>query len=96
MSPVAIVISLLRKSYTKTGAISAVEAVPGALAALVAVLVCRYAKVEISDVELFAIYTAGPAISSYVLGTIRHTFNDIMTAFQRGTSEPTTQKEPST
>lgn len=92
MNPLALVISVIRKSYNKTGATSAIEAGAGGLAAFIAVAGCRHFGVELSETEVGMIYSAGPTISSYVLGTIRHVYNDIMMAFQRGTSEPRSVK----
>ena len=84
--PMGIILRIVRN---RTGATSAVEAAVGAVAFLVAVHLATKAGIELDKDEVAYIMAAGPVISSQVLGTIRHVYHDIMTAFQRGTSEPT-------
>ena len=71
----------------RTGATSAAEAAVGAVAGLLAVWAARKAGLQLGEAEVSAIIAAGPVISSQILGTARHVYNDIMTAFQRGISE---------
>ena len=80
---------ILRVVRNRTGATSAVEAAAGAVASLVAIHAATKAGIDLDKDEVAYIMAAGPVISSQVLGTIRHVYHDIMTAFQRGTSEPT-------
>ena len=80
---------ILRVVRNRTGATSALEAAAGAVASLVAIHLAAKAGLELDKDEVAYIMAAGPVISSQILGTIRHVYHDIMTAFQRGTSEPT-------
>lgn len=79
----------LRVVRNRTGATSALEAAAGTAASLVAIHLAAKAGLELDKDEVAYIMAAGPVISSQILGTIRHVYHDIMTAFQRGTSEPT-------
>ena len=95
MNPLAMILAAARSDAHKSGVFSAAEALPGGLAAYVAIVLAKKAGNPLSTEEVFAVYMAGPAISSYVLGILRKLLVDaakgireIMTAFQRGTSNP--------
>jgi hypothetical protein len=99
MNPLAMIRAVVRSDAHKSGVVSTTVAVPGSIAAYIAIRVADAHKVPLSMEDVFAIYMAGPAISSYVLETMRKAYKsalivytDIMTAFQRGTSEPRSEK----
>lgn len=73
MNAAAIVLRVLRN---RTGATSAAEALPGAVVGLLAVWLAGKAGVSLTDVEIGAVIAAGPVISSHIIGTIRHIYQD--------------------
>lgn len=96
MNPLSLILAAARSGAHKSGVFSAAEAIPGALAAYVAILLAKQSGSELSSEEALAVYMAGPAISSYILGVLRkliadalRTYREVTDAFQRGTSEPT-------
>lgn len=72
----------------RTGAISTVDSLPGFVASVLAVWLVGKTGITLSDTEIAAVAAAGPVISSHAVGTVRHVYSDIMTAFQRGISNP--------
>lgn len=99
MNPLAVIFAVARSDAHKSGVVSTAVTVPGSIAAYIAIRLADGYGSPLSMEEVFAVYMAGPAISSYVLETIRKAYRnalgvytDIMTAFQRDTSEPRSEK----
>lgn len=95
MNPLSMVLAASRSDAHKSGVVSTAVTVPGSIAAYFAIRLADGYGSPLSMEEVFAIYMAGPAISSYILETLRKAYKnamivyrDIMIAFQRGTSEP--------
>lgn len=101
MNPLSLIFAAARSGAHKSGAVSAAETIPGGLAAYAAIVLAKKSGTALSMEEVFAVYMAGPAISSYLLGTLRKIildvlkfYKDITTDFQRGTSEPSPTEAP--
>ena len=74
MNAAAIVLRVLRN---RTGATSAADAVPGALAGLLVVWLAGKMSVELTDVEVGAVIGFAPVASSWLIGTARKVYADL-------------------
>ena len=73
-----------KRTHSKAGLASSGESALGSLAALGTVVWLRQKGIQLDLTELATIFTLAPVASSFIFGTLRSWWKDIMTAFQRG------------